>query len=71
MVEILHSTPQSSKMKGVIYLFHMIFVVLLFLYLGYQIYMEKKLPKELGLGLILLAIVIFIYHFYRYRMVTA
>jgi NhaP-type Na+/H+ or K+/H+ antiporter len=58
-------------MKGAINLFHMIFVVLLFLYLGSQIYMEKKLPKELGLGLILLAIVIFIYHLYRYRMVTA
>jgi hypothetical protein len=58
-------------MKGAINLFHMIFVVLLFLYLGYHIYAEKKLPKEMGLALILLAIVIFIYHLYRFRTVNA
>lgn len=57
-------------MKGAIYLFHAIFVTLIFLYLGYMIFTRQTLSPNVGLALLLLALVIFVYHVYRYTQVN-
>lgn len=57
-------------MKGVINLFHIIFVVALFIYLGFNIYNQRKMDQNIGVLLIVLAIVIFLYHSYRFYTVT-
>ncbi len=57
-------------MKGAIYLFHIIFVVSLFTYLGVQIYNQHKMDQNMGVFLIVLAIAIFLYHAYRFYTVN-
>ena len=57
-------------MKGAINLFHILFVVGLFLYLGVHIYQQKKLDQNVGVLLIVLAIAIFLYHGYRFYKVN-
>ncbi len=57
-------------MKGIINLFHIIFVVALFLYLGFNIYYQRKIDQNMGVLLIVLAIAIFLYHAYRFYTVN-
>jgi hypothetical protein len=57
-------------MKGIINLFHIIFVVALFLYLGFQIYNQQKIDRNMGVLLIILALAIFLYHAYRFYTVN-
>jgi hypothetical protein len=52
-------------MKGAIYLFHILFVVSLLMYLGFQIYNQQKIERNVGAFLIILAFVILFYHAYR------
>ncbi len=58
-------------MNGAIYLFHILFVVSLLLYLGFQIYNQKKIDQNIGAMLIVLAIAIFLYHAYRFYVVNS
>ncbi len=58
-------------MNGAIYLFHILFVVSLLLYLGFQIYNQKKIDQNIGAMLIVLAISIFLYHAYRFYVVNS
>lgn len=57
-------------MKGAINLFHIIFVVALLSYLGFQIYNQQKIDSNVGVFLIVLAIAIFLYHAYRFYVVN-
>ncbi len=57
-------------MKGVINLFHILFVVSLLAYLGYKIYNQQKINHNIGIFLIVLAIAIFFYHSYRFYTVN-
>ncbi len=57
-------------MKGAIYLFHILFVVSLLLYLGFQIYNQNKIERNVGAFLIILAFVILLYHAYRFYTVN-
>lgn len=57
-------------MKGTIYLFHILFVASLLFYLGFQIYNQQKMDRNVGAFLIILALVILLYHAYRFYSVN-
>ncbi len=57
-------------MNGAIYLFHILFVVTLLFYLGYQIFNQRKIDQNVGAFLIVLAIAILLYHAYRFYVVN-